>query len=100
MKTISQLQNLINQVYKEIWLRDDFGYFDIWGEITRENSGFKITEYFLSWKDPARTKHSRVLAEGITDIKKLESAFKLAITTDDWCYLTEDEYNKLVTKCK
>lgn len=97
---LRRLQTIISAVYKEIWERDDFGYFDIWAEITKEESGYKITEYFISWKDPKRQKHSRVLVEGISEISGLELAFKTAVTTDSWCFLTEEEYNGLTISHK
>lgn len=100
IENLHRLQVIISAVYKEIWERDDFGYFDIWAEITKEESGYKITEYFISWKDPKRQKHSRVLVEGVNEISSLEPAFKTAVTTDSWRFLTEEEYNGLTISHK
>ena len=69
-------------------------------EITKEESDYKITEYFISWKDPKRQKYSRALVEGIKEISSLEQAFNTAVTADSWYFLTEEEYNGLTISHK
>lgn len=92
---IEEFRQFVNQVYDDIYNRDDFGYFDIKADISKNEFGYTIIETFVSWKEPEKNKNIKVIIENAQNINELKVAFKTYILGNWKAYLSEEDFDRI-----
>lgn len=92
---IEEFRQFVNQVYDDIYNRDDFSYFDIKADISKNEFGYTIIETFVSWKEPEKNKNIKVIIENAQNIDELKIAFKAHILNNWKAYLSEEDFDRI-----